>query len=372
LLGLPPAWGGTLGFMIAAVSPAVVVPGMLDLGARGYGVAKGIPTMVVAAASFDDVLAIAGFGVCLALAAATEATATDAGVANTNSTLAANGGVRSSPSLTWLVLKAPTELVAGIAFGIIYGTFAAAPASEHALLRGGKWFGHTDAIGPGGHTSAVVAGALLSVLGGKRVGFSGGGALAAIVLGVTAGRLWTKAAITPVRAHVNAAWAFLQPALFGLLGAAVDLSAIDGSQLGNGLGLLAIGLTVRILVTRLAVLRSGLSPKESLLVCIAWLPKATVQAAVGGTALDLMRENGHGPEAEARGQTLLMLSVLIILLTAPVGALGIAIFGPKWLSLDASETTTNSKDAPSSLSSSAPATASQQSGEQVVASETPV
>ena len=52
--------------------PAVVVPGMLDLGQRGYGVAKGVPTMVVAAASFDDVLAIAGFGVCLALAAQSE------------------------------------------------------------------------------------------------------------------------------------------------------------------------------------------------------------------------------------------------------------------------------------------------------------
>lgn len=63
LLSMPPAWGGTLGFVIAAVSPAVVVPGMLDLQARGFGTAKGIPTMVVAAASFDDVLAIAGFGV---------------------------------------------------------------------------------------------------------------------------------------------------------------------------------------------------------------------------------------------------------------------------------------------------------------------
>ena len=62
LLELPPAWGGTLGFVIAAVSPAVVVPGMLDLQERGYGVARGVPTMVVAAASFDDVLAIAGFG----------------------------------------------------------------------------------------------------------------------------------------------------------------------------------------------------------------------------------------------------------------------------------------------------------------------
>ncbi|EOD26478.1 hypothetical protein EMIHUDRAFT_100529 [Emiliania huxleyi CCMP1516] len=68
LLGLPPAWGGLLGFVIAAVSPAVVVPGMLDMQTRRLGTKKGVPSMVIAAASFDDVLAIAGFGICLALA----------------------------------------------------------------------------------------------------------------------------------------------------------------------------------------------------------------------------------------------------------------------------------------------------------------
>ena len=62
LLGLPWQWGGTLGFVLAAVSPAVVVPGMLSLQERGYGTGKGIPTLVMAAASFDDVIAISGQG----------------------------------------------------------------------------------------------------------------------------------------------------------------------------------------------------------------------------------------------------------------------------------------------------------------------
>ena len=53
---------------MAAVSPAVVVPGLLDLQKRKYGVEKGIPTMVIAAASIDDVLAISGFGISLGLA----------------------------------------------------------------------------------------------------------------------------------------------------------------------------------------------------------------------------------------------------------------------------------------------------------------
>jgi len=127
------------------------------------------------------------------------------------------------------------------------------------------------------HTLAVLAGALLAVFGGKEATLSGGGALAAIVLGATAARLWPAEACKPVRAHVNEAWGHLQPALFGLLGAAVDVSTIDASQLGSGLGLLGAALTVRICVTRLALVRSGLNAKEAGLVCIAWLPKATVQ-----------------------------------------------------------------------------------------------
>ena len=334
LLGLSPTWGGTLGFVIAAVSPAVVVPGMLDLGARGYGVAKGVPTMVVAAASFDDVLAIAGFGVCLALAAGTEARRVDAMASSVNATAtssAMDGG--DDAGIAWLILKAPTELLAGIGFGLLYGTLAAAPASERtaACIRAV----HVDGgLGAGPHFRAVVVGALLSVIGGKRADFSGGGALGAIVLGATAARLWPATERTAVQAQVNAAWAQMQPALFGLLGAAVDVQAIDPALLGSGLAVIACALTLRILITRLALISSGLTPREALLVCVAWLPKATVQAAVGGAALDLMQERGYGPEAEERGRLVLTLSVLVILLTAPVGAIGIAILGPMMLTQD--------------------------------------
>lgn len=58
-------------FVLAAVSPAVVVPSLLGLSDRGYGIDKGIPTLVIAAASVDDVLAITGFGVSLGIAFST-------------------------------------------------------------------------------------------------------------------------------------------------------------------------------------------------------------------------------------------------------------------------------------------------------------
>ena len=64
----PWLWGFLLGFVLAAVSPAVVVPSLLELQDKCLGVAKGIPTLVIAAASVDDVLAISGFSILLGLA----------------------------------------------------------------------------------------------------------------------------------------------------------------------------------------------------------------------------------------------------------------------------------------------------------------
>ncbi|CAJ0915459.1 unnamed protein product [Ranitomeya imitator] len=68
LIGLPLTWGFMLGFVLGAVSPAVVVPAMLLLQKEGYGVDKGIPTLLMAAGSFDDVLAITGFNTCFGMA----------------------------------------------------------------------------------------------------------------------------------------------------------------------------------------------------------------------------------------------------------------------------------------------------------------
>ena len=67
LLKMPWLWGFMMGFVLAAVSPAVVVPCLLALQEKGYGVAKGIPTLVIAAASVDDVLAISGFTILLGI-----------------------------------------------------------------------------------------------------------------------------------------------------------------------------------------------------------------------------------------------------------------------------------------------------------------
>merc|ERR1711936_1126077 len=67
ILGLPWTVGFMLGFVLAAVSPAVIIPCLMSLASRGYGVEKGIPTLVIAACSADDVVAISGFGIFLGI-----------------------------------------------------------------------------------------------------------------------------------------------------------------------------------------------------------------------------------------------------------------------------------------------------------------
>ena len=94
LLNFPWMWGFMLGFVLAAVSPAVVVPCLLSLQERGYGVDKGIPTLVIAAASVDDVLAISGFTILLGIT------------------------FKPEQDLLTVILQGPKEALIGLLFGV--------------------------------------------------------------------------------------------------------------------------------------------------------------------------------------------------------------------------------------------------------------
>merc|ERR1740128_965958 len=100
LLGFDWNVGLMLGFVLAAVSPAVIIPSLMSLSERGYGVKKGIPTLVIAACSADDVVAISGFGIFLGIT------------------------FNSDASITKLVLHGPIEVAIGLAFGLTWGILA--------------------------------------------------------------------------------------------------------------------------------------------------------------------------------------------------------------------------------------------------------
>jgi len=352
LIGLPWVWGFMLGFVLAAVSPAVVVPCLLALQEKGWGVAKGIPTLVIAAASVDDVLAISAFTIIL--------------------------GITFNPSadLASVILQGPLEALVGVVFGLFWGVLAVfLPPSPNpsTILR----------------LLVLVGGALLALFGSDVVGLPGSGALAVLVMAFVSGVGWRRQGWgdnNPVTQALAAAWVVLQPLLFGLIGTEIQVAALDGGTVGWGVVVLCCGLMVRMVVSYVAVMMGDLNMKERMFVALAWLPKATVQAAIGPLALDkakqalatrfpgqdcnpvmvdikeplpgttLVRDMVNGTMVQGYsgdggdllvtlcdmvtyGDKVLTIAVLVILITAPIGAIAIMTGGPKLLDNDSGKKT---------------------------------
>merc|ERR1719270_2223327 len=336
ILGLPWLWGFMLGFVLSAVSPAVVVPCLLSLQSRGLGVDKGIPTLVIAAASVDDVLAISCFTILL--------------------------GVTFNPSdnIALSILQGPLEALAGIAFGLGWGALVIILPPQpkpstllRLLLLGG--------------------GALVALFGCDLVGLPGAGALAVLVMAFMAGLGWRRQGWTdsnPVSLTLASLWFVFQSLLFSFIGTEIRVDALDLATVGWGVLVLLLGLSLRLVTSYLAVMGGGLTTSEQLFVALAWLPKATVQAAIGPLALDKAKEalveagfncttlpslinssNGTtrspiplGPREDEvvddmlklcnmveYGEKVLTIAVLVILITAPIGAIAIMTAGPKCL-----------------------------------------
>lgn len=308
LLGFPWLWGFMVGFIIAAVSPAVVVPCLLTLQERGYGVDKGIPTLVIAAASIDDVLAISGFGVMLGIAF-------------------------SADSLVWQIVQGPIEVAMGLLYGGIIGAISwVLPYRKEADLGMQRFL-------------FLFAAGLVAIFGSKKIHFSGAGALGCLALAFVAGVGWRKQGLTGEAGHVAgyfaSMWKFFCPLLFGLIGTEIKISELEMSTVGWGCVVLAASLTCRVSVTFFVTAGGDLNIRERFFTALAWLPKATVQAAIGSTALDYAREIlanlKEGDDFEkanadvALGKQVLTLAVLVILITAPIGAVAIMLSAPKLL-----------------------------------------
>ncbi|KAG0726903.1 Sodium/hydrogen exchanger 9B2 [Chionoecetes opilio] len=271
LLGFPWLWGVMLGFVLGAVTPAVIVPCMLVLSQKGYGVAKGIPTLVIAASSVDDVLAISGFGVLM--------------------------GITFAEGELWVViLKGPFEVVVGVVYGVVLGAlcWVLPVPSEHntPVLR----------------FVVLLAAGVVSLFGSPLIQLGGSGALGCLVMAFMAGYGWRRQGMTD------------------------EVDKLEGSTVGYGFLTLLAGLSFRMVTSFVVVMGGQLNLKERLFVALAWLPKATVQAAIGSQALDYARKTNAGPEEERLGEQVLTIAVLSILLTAPVGAAAIMLTAPRLLS----------------------------------------
>lgn len=292
LLGVSIIEAAIIGAMLAAVSPAVIVPKMLTLMEKGYGKKKCLPQLVMAGASADDIYAIVLFSSFLAVA---------------------KGGAFQPLTL----LAVPLAVLSGFGGGILCGA---------ALSFLFKRLHMRDTI----KMLLILAVSFLLVgsedLLPSYIPFSG--LLAVMALGGTV--LKTRELVAKrLAGKFSKVWVAAELVLFVLLGAAVDVRHI----LTGGLACVVVilgALAFRTGGVFAGLMRSGLKAKEKLFFGIAYMPKATVQAAVGAIPL---------AAGLASGNIILSVAVLSILLTAPLGAVAIDLSYPRLLSEDTEKPT---------------------------------
>lgn len=287
LLGVSVLEAALMGAVVAAVSPAVIVPKMINVIEQGYGTKKAIPQMILAGASVDDVFVIILFTSFLALN---------------------QGGTVNLLSF----VNIPISIGLGIVLGLVIG-FISVFFFKKTNLRDSQKVLILLSIG-------FFLVTLEDVLAGI-VPFAG--LIAIMTFGIT---LKSKNEELSVRlsSKFSKIWVFAELMLFVLVGASVDISFALKS------GPLAILLILCILLFRLlgvwfCLLKTNLSKKERLFCLFSYIPKATVQAAIGGIPLGV----GLGC-----GETVLTVAVLSILITAPLGAILIETSYKKLLSND--------------------------------------
>lgn len=262
-----------LGAIVAATSPAVVVARMLDLMGKGYGKKKGVPQMILAGSSMDDIFVIILFTALTALAQTGE--------------------------FHWLsMLSMPTSIILGIAGGLLVGWLLSL-AIEKYQLSGGY--------------PVILSFGMAMLFDGIEKAMTGPIGFSALLAVMAMGFMMLR--VNPVQAKsvqvgFNNLWQVFEIILFVLVGASMSIESVKDS------GLIAVLLIVLLLVFRglgvlLSVLGTQLNKEEKAFAIFAYIPKATVQAAIGAVPLAMGLPNG---------QIILTISVVAILVTAPLGA----------------------------------------------------
>ena len=273
LLGLTLLESAILGAVMGAVSPAVIVPRMTFLLENGYG-KKGLPQMVIAGSSADDVYVIVIFTALLALA-------------------------KGSKISIMSFLNIPISIILGILMGVLVG-FIMVYLFKNYKLR---------------NTYKVII--LLSIcflfvsieksLEGK---LAISGFLAIMAMGVTIFNKYPSLSKI-FQVKFSKMWLISEIILFVLVGASVNISYAFKAGLST-IVIIFIALLFRMLGTYLCLLKTKFNNKERLFTCITQIPKATVQAAIGGVPLEM---------GLLCGNTVLTVAVLSIIITAPLGSI---------------------------------------------------
>lgn len=284
ILGITRIESAVMGAVLAAVSPAVVVPRMVQLMENGYGTEKSIPQMILAGASCDDIFVIVLFS-------------TFAGMAQ--------GGTADFTQF----LNIPVSIVLGILLGAAVGYllslfFETAYAKEHYVRNSMKVI--------------VVLGLsflLMAVETWAKPYASVSGLLAVVSMACVLKMKCPKSVSGRLSEKFGKLWIAAEVVLFVMVGAAVDIryTATAG---GAAVVMILLALIFRAAGVCVCMAGTALNKKERLFTVIAYLPKATVQAAIGSVPMAM---------GLSCGQIVLSVAVLAILITAPLGAIGMDV-----------------------------------------------
>lgn len=272
-LGITHLEAAIMGTVVAAVSPAVIVPRMLKLIENGYGTEKSISQIIMAGASVDDVFVIVLFTAFTGLA----------------------GGGTISP-LSFITI--PTSILLGLTGGILMGILMSVFFTRVHIRDSSK----VIFILSVSFLLVTVEHSLKGV-----IGFSG--LLAVMALGATL-RQRKYEVSRRLSGKFSKLWVGAEVLLFVLVGATVNISyAIHAGLMA--IALIFCVLAFRILGVFVCLIQTPLNKNERIFTAIAYIPKATVQAAIGGLPLSM---------GLACGDIVLTVAVLSILITAPLGA----------------------------------------------------
>ena len=276
LLGISLLDAAIMGTVVAAVSPAIIVPKMLHLMDQKYGTSKSIPQLIMAGGSVDDVFVIVMFTAFTGLAL---------------------GGNISAVSF----LQIPVSILSGLVLGVLLGWL---------LTRYFKRYHMRDSV-----KVLIILSVSFLLVALERV-LKGvlpvSGLLAVMALGATLLKNYEVLALR-LSAKFSKLWVGAEILLFVLVGATVDIKYAVGAGL-SAVVVILFSLLFRMAGVFVCMIKTQLTLKERVFCMIAYLPKATVQAAIGSLPLAM---------GLPCGKIVLTVAVLAILITAPLGAFGI-------------------------------------------------
>ncbi len=264
-----------LGSVLAAVSPAVVVPRMIKLMDEGYGQKNNVPELIMAGASCDDIFVIILF-------------------------YSFKNLVATSNFNPWTICQIPLSIISGIALGIVVGLLIVLIINKfkinkviNVILMLGLSFG------------------MITFENFMKPYFSISSLLAIIVMALIV-NIFKKEEAKEIQKTYNSLWSGFEILLFTLVGIATNINYAFSKEGAILVGIVLLALMFRSIGVIVCLIVTKFSNKEKLFIIFSYLPKATVQASIGAIAL---------AEGLSCGTVVLTGAVISILITAPLGAI---------------------------------------------------